>query len=88
VLIPPVIKKSEVREVALRGEVFIHKATRHVIPARPLRVNVPLKWLTGELDLNSVREELVKYLSTRTVKTLPPGSVLDRRYDEELYVFE
>jgi len=88
VLIPPVIKKSEVREVALRGEVFIHKATRHVIPARPLRVNVPLKWLTGELDLNSVREELVKNLSTRTVKTLPPGSVLDRRYDEELYVFE
>jgi len=88
VLIPPVIRKDEVREVVLRGEVFIHKATRHVIPARPLRVNVPLSWLTGEVSLEKAREELVKYLSRRSVKVLPPGTVLDRKYEEELYVFE
>jgi len=87
-LIPPAIRKEEVREVALRGEVFVHKATRHVIPARPLRVNVPLNWLTGEIGLERAREELVKYLSRRSIRVLPPGTVLDRRYEEELYVFE
>jgi len=88
VLIPPVIRKNEVREVALRGEVFIHKATRHIIPARPLRVNVSLNLLTGELSLDKAREELVKCLSRREIRVLPPGTVLDRKYEEELYLFE
>jgi hypothetical protein len=87
-LIPPTIKKDEVRAVALRGEVFIHKATRHVIPARPLRVNTPLTWLTGELSLIDARRRLVEYLSSRRIKILPPGTILDRRYEEELYLFE
>ncbi len=87
-LIPPRIKKDEVRAVALRGEVFIHKATRHVIPARPLRVNTPLAWLTGELSLADARRKLVEHLSSRRVKVLAPGTILDRRYEEELYLFE
>ena len=87
-LIPPTILKSEVREVVLRGEVFVHKSTRHVIPARPLNVNTPLEWLLGDRDLEEVRALLVEHLSRRKVKVLPAGTVLDRRYDEELYVFE
>ena len=87
-LIPPVIRKEEVKAVTMRGEVFAHKATRHVIPARPLRVNVPLKWLTGEISLEITQRELLKHLSERKVKILPPGTVLDRKYEEELYVFE
>ncbi|MEM1772328.1 MAG: ParB N-terminal domain-containing protein [Desulfurococcaceae archaeon] len=87
-IIPPTITKKEVRDVALRGEVFIHKATRHVIPARPVGVNVPLAWLSGSYPLNEVQRMLVEYLSNRKLRTLPPGSILDRRYEEELYVFE
>ena len=87
-LIPPVIRKNEVRAVALRGEVFVHKATRHVIPARPLNINVPLEWLSGKYDVNEVKRMIAEYLTTRRIKRLPPGTVLDRRYEEELYVFE
>lgn len=87
-LIPTAITKEEVRSVALRGEVFIHKATRHVIPARPLGINVPLEWLKDTNPLSDLRTRLVEYLSRRRFKKLPPGTVLDRRYDEELLVFE
>jgi hypothetical protein len=87
-LIPPTIKKDEVRAIVLRGEVFAHKATRHVIPTRPLRINIPLKWLTGELNLEVAQRELLKHLSERKIKILPPGTILDRRYEEELYIFE
>jgi hypothetical protein len=87
-LIPPTIKKDEVRAIVLRGEVFAHKATRHVIPTRPLRINIPLKWLTGELNLETAQRELLKHLSERKIKILPPGTILDRRYEEELYIFE
>lgn len=87
-VIPPTITKNEVREVALKGVVFIHKATRHVIPARPIGINIPLEWLSGLYSLHEVQKMLIEHLSNRKLRTLPPGSVLDRRYDEELHVFE
>jgi hypothetical protein len=40
VLMPPVVSKSEIISTALSGEPFVYKATRHVIPFRPLRVNI------------------------------------------------
>jgi hypothetical protein len=88
VIIPPTITKKEVRDAALKGEVFIHKATRHIIPARPLGVNVPLDWLSGTRSLSDVQRMLVEYLSGKKLKTLPPGSIIDRRYEEEIYIFE
>ncbi|MEM4717714.1 MAG: ParB N-terminal domain-containing protein [Desulfurococcaceae archaeon] len=87
-IIPPVIRKDEVREISLRGEVFIHKATRHVIPARPMGINLPLEYLTSKYTINEALDRLLSILSNRALKVLPPGSILDRRYDEELYVFE
>jgi len=87
-LIAPNVSKKDVVTVALRGEVFAHKTTRHVIPVRPLFVNVPLEWLRGKLSLKKANEALVKHLSKKRVKHLPPGQVLDRRYEEELYIFE
>ena len=82
----PQITKKDVVDVALAGEVFVHKSTRHVIPARPLFVNVPLKWLNMKAD--DANKLLVEYLSKRKLKHLPAGQILDRRYEEELYVFE
>ena len=82
----PQITKQDIVDVALAGEVFVHKATRHVIPARPLFVNVPFKWMN--LEPKEANKLLVEDLSKRKLKRLPPGQTLDRRYEEELYVFE
>lgn len=87
-LVPPVIRKEEVRAVALRGEVFVHKATRHVIPARPMNIRIPLDWLKGSVPLEDAQHMLVNYLSGMSIKRLPPGTILDRRYEEEIYYFE
>jgi len=87
-LIVPNVSKKDVVTVALSGEVFAHKTTRHVIPVRPLFVNVPLEWLCDKLSLKKANEALIKHLSKKRVKRLPPGQVLDRRYEEELYIFE
>ena len=84
----PNVSKRDVVTVALRGEVFAHKTTRHVIPVRPLFVNVALKWLYGRLSFKKANEALVRDLSKKEVIRLPPGQVLDRRYEEELYIFK
>lgn len=86
--VTPRVSKKDVIEVALRGEVFAHKTTRHVIPVRPLFVNVPLEWLCGTLSLKKANETFVKYLSKKQITHLPQGQILDRRYDEELCVFK
>jgi len=84
----PNVSKRDVVTAALRGQVFAHKTTRHVVPVRPLFVNVPLEWLYGRLSLKEANEAFVRYLSKKEVTRLPPGQVLDRRYEEELYVFK
>jgi len=90
VLCTPVISKEEIIKSALSGRVLAWKATRHVIPARPLNVNVPLGLLRNkEKSLAEVNIDLRRLLRSRIMKRLPSGSVVDgRRYEEELYVFE
>lgn len=85
-IVLPKVSKEAVRRVALRGEVFAHKTTRHVIPARPMFLNVPLDWL--RMGYEEANRLLYRNLSGRRVRRLPGGTVLDRRYEEELYVFE
>ena len=87
-LMTPKVSKKDVVTVALRGEVFAHKTTRHVIPVRPLFVNVSLEWLQGTLSLKKANKILVKHLSKKQITRLPPGQILDRRYEEELYIFK
>jgi len=84
-IITPQITKRDVVAAALSGEVFVHKSTRHVIPARPLFVNVPIEWLN--MDLEEANKLLLEYLSKKKLRRLPAGQTLDRRYKEELYVF-
>ncbi len=84
-IVAPRITKRDVVTTALSGEVFVQKSTRHVIPARPLFVNVPIEWLN--MDLKEANKLLVEHLSKKKMKCLPPGQKLDRRYEEELYVF-
>lgn len=86
ILVPPV-RKEEVIEIASRGSVFSHKTTRHVIPARPMRINVPLDLLEKERLVAD--EEMSEDLKGRSVENLPPGSRFEgREYEEELVIFK
>ncbi|MDI6643399.1 MAG: ParB N-terminal domain-containing protein [Candidatus Hodarchaeaceae archaeon] len=87
-LLVPRVRKEEVLEAARSGNVFAHKTTRHVLPARPVNVGVPLEWLAGGRSLDEVNRWLVESLSKRKLERLPKGSLFEgRRYDEELLVF-
>ena len=84
----PRATKSEVLEAALSGKVFAHKTTRHMVPMRPMGVNVPLAWLTGDISLDKANATLTEHLSKRESKRLPVGSTFEgRRYEEELLIF-
>lgn len=85
VIIAPRTTKKDVVTAALSGEVFVHKSTCHVIPARPLFVNVPTEWLN--MDSRKANTLLLEHLSKKKLRRLPAGQTLDRRYKEELYVF-
>ncbi|MCD6239946.1 ParB N-terminal domain-containing protein, partial [Candidatus Bathyarchaeota archaeon] len=80
ILLTPKLSKDEIVKTALSGEVFAHKATRHIIPARPLYVNVPLGLLTSEnLSLEQVNEEFRKMLMKKKLKMIPAGSFIENR---------
>lgn len=87
---PPMIEKRQVIEVATRGKVFAFKSTRHIIPARPVGVNVPLKFLKNDkLDVFEANRILSESLKGKRLRRIRPGGYYGkRRYEEELYVFE
>jgi hypothetical protein len=90
VLLTPKLTKESIIETALSGKVFTYKATRHVIPARPLFLNVPLRLLKDtEKSLEEVNKELKSMLQKRRLKKILAGSLLEgRRYEEDIYIFE
>ena len=87
-LMTPTLSKEEVVQVALAGKVFPQKTTRHIVPARPMRADVPNEWLTGRISLEDANNRLVELLSSKKIQRLAGGQVLDRRYEEELYIFQ
>jgi hypothetical protein len=88
-LVVPTLTKDDVLRVALRGEVFAPKATRHVFPFRMLGLNVSLELLDGrKIGLAEANEKLQKTLSSRRLVKLPGGQFVNgRRYEEPIYVF-
>jgi hypothetical protein len=90
VMCTPKLTKKKIVDLALSGTVLAAKTTRHVIPARPMRLNVPVSLLKSDKKpLRETNKELRNLLQRKRLRTLPPGTVLDgRRYEEELYVFE
>jgi len=85
----PVFRKAEIRNFGLEGRLLPHKTTRHVIPSRPLAVDIPLTLLTnGTISCQEADSKLGELLARRRIDKKPPGSILEgRRYDEELLVF-
>lgn len=70
--------KKEVVEEALAGRPFPPKSTRHMIPDRVIRLNMPLGWLLE--DRKSARKKLEGMLEKRAYS----GNV--RRYPEPVIV--
>jgi hypothetical protein len=84
----PQISKEMVVEAAKQDKVFAPKSTRHLIPARPLKVNVPTHWLREKLSLEEINNRFCQFLEGKEIKRLSPGQVIDGRfYEEELFVF-
>jgi hypothetical protein len=84
----PQINKEMVVEAAKQKKVFAPKSTRHLIPARPLNVNVPTHWLRENISLEEINNRFCQFLEEKEIKRLSPGQVIDGRfYEEELFVF-
>jgi hypothetical protein len=88
VLWTPQITKQMVVDSAKNKKVFAPKTTRHVIPVRPLNVNVPGQWFRENLTLEEINCKFSAFLKEKRMKRFSPGMVLDGRYyEEELIVF-
>lgn len=84
----PQITKEMVVEAARKQKVFAPKTTRHLIPARPLYVNVPTLWFKQDLSLEEINRRFTEFLQGKEVRRLGPGQVVNGRYyEEELFVF-
>lgn len=85
----PILKKEQIREIALMGRLLPHKVTRHVIPSRPLSIDVPLELLTDHsISSKEASRKLGEFLAHKHFELKPAGSVVDgRKYEEELLVF-
>jgi hypothetical protein len=87
---PPLVEKEQILELASMGKVFTPKATRHLLPARPIQVNVPLNLLRNKkLTLEEANQVLSEMLHKRELRRYDPGRRwMGRTYNEVLYVFE
>ncbi len=84
----PRLTKKIVIASAKGKKIFAPKTTRHVIPARPLNVNVPGYWLKENVSLKEINQRFETFLQTKQVRRFGPGQVIDGRYyEEELFVF-
>ena len=88
ILWTPHITKEMVVEAARQERLFAPKTTRHLIPARPLQINVPTAWLREEVSLEVVNRRFMEHLRAKELRRLAPGQVIGGRYyEEELFVF-
>ena len=89
VLMTPKVLKQDVLSIALSGQVFPHKTTRHIIPNRPLFLNVPLGLLRAGGPRQALEEAFRELVASKRARCLPPGSVVDgRRYEEPIIILE
>ncbi|MCX8182587.1 MAG: ParB N-terminal domain-containing protein [Candidatus Methanomethyliaceae archaeon] len=87
VMAPPSITKDEVILTIKYNKLFPKKSTRHVLPYRPMGINVPISWLQGSSEEAS--NKLQGLLSRGTFQRMRGGIVIGgRRYEEEVYIFE
>ena len=88
VLWTPRLSKETVVSSAKENKIFAPKTTRHVLPARPLNVNIPGLWLKENVSSEEINQRFEQHLRAKQVKRFAPGQIIDGRYyQEELYFF-
>jgi len=88
VLWTPRITKKMVTDAAKLRKLFAPKTTRHLIPARPLNVNVPTQWFKEDISLKEINLRFATHLQHKKIQHLGPGQIVHGRYyEEELFVF-
>ena len=84
----PQITKEMVVDAVKKKKRFAPKTTRHLIPARPLNVNVPTYWFKEDISLEEINKRFSEFLERKNLRRFGPGQVVDGRYyEEELFVF-
>lgn len=84
---PQITKDMLINSVKM-GKIFAPKSTRHLIPARPLNVNVPSRWFKEDISLKEINHRFAGFLESKRFRRVGPGQVLGGRYyGEELFVF-
>jgi len=84
----PQITKKMVIDAAKKGKVFSPKTTRHVIPSRPINVNVPSYWFKENISLEEINNRFATFLARKHIKRFGPGQVIaGRYYGEELFIY-
>lgn len=83
---PPPPSKNAVIRAATEGPLLPPNTSRHVIPSRPIGLDVPLSLLDRSLDAG--RRSLDEHVRTREVDRRRPDAARSTpRYSEELLVF-
>ena len=73
VLCPPAIEKHQILESVKSGRVFPSKATRHILPARPFGVDVPLELLRDDvISVEEANRRLSMMLEAKSLRRVPP----------------
>jgi hypothetical protein len=87
VLFPPSPSKVDVVESGLSRRLLPPKSTRHLIPARPVGVSFPLKWLLdSDMAVEEANRRLASLVAESRIVTMRPGSeYMGRVYEEPLY---
>ncbi len=86
-IVQPRVNKDIVVEAALTGTLFPPNTSRHVIPTRPVGIDVPLDTLTGSIE--EADRQLSSRLSELTVRFVDRGATYNgRAYEEDLVVFD
>ncbi len=84
----PQIGKDMIVTAARDDRIFAPKTTRHLIPARPLNINIPGNWLKEDVSLEDINKRLLDHLAAKRIRKFGPGQVINGRfYGEKLFVF-
>jgi len=84
----PQITKEMVMDAVKEEKVFAPKTTRHLIPARPINMNIPSYWFKENISLKEINRRFVEFLKGKKIKRFGPGQVIDgRHYGEDVFVF-
>ncbi len=84
----PHISKEMVVDAVRQEKRFAPKATRHLIPARPLNVNVPISLFKENISLEEINMKFSEFLKKKSLRRFAPGQIINGRYyEEELFVF-